>query len=206
MRIIKWERWKEDKDFLEVYAEIRGITLLSEDRCYALYLLSLETQNIEGDVAEVGVFRGGSARLLARMNSNKKVHLFDTFSGILFSEPDIDFHHKGDFARKSLHQEVSIRMADFSNVVIHEGTFPLTGDEVSNERFSLVHLDVDVYRTTLDCLLFFYERMSSNGVIVLDDYKWRACPGVEKAITEFLNNKTEEVVTFAPLQAVIIKD
>jgi hypothetical protein len=28
--------------------------------------------------------------------------------------------------------------------------------------------------------------MCENGKILFDDYKWRYCPGVEKAISEFL--------------------
>jgi hypothetical protein len=28
--------------------------------------------------------------------------------------------------------------------------------------------------------------MSAGGKILFDDYKWVACPGVEKAISEFL--------------------
>ena len=37
------------------------------------------TRKLSGDIAEVGVYRGGSAMIICEAKGNKKLHLFDTF-------------------------------------------------------------------------------------------------------------------------------
>jgi hypothetical protein len=72
-----------------------------------------------------------------------------------------------------------------NNVIYKKGIFPETFDE-GNLEFSFVHSDTDTYfgtKSSLDC---FSKIMCENGKILFDDYKWRYCPGVEKAISEFL--------------------
>ena len=47
--------------------------------------------------------------------------------------------------------------------------------------------------------------MVKNGVMVFDDYDWHKCPGVKRAINEFLKNKKEIVYEIASFQAMIVK-
>jgi hypothetical protein len=42
--------------------------------------------------------------------------------------------------------------------------------------------------------------------MVLDDYKWMHCPGVEQALKEFLVDKPERAIETFEYQAVIIKE
>ena len=46
-------------------------------------------QNLNGSVAECGVFRGDSAKYINEFFPDKKLYLFDTFEG--FSETDIEY-------------------------------------------------------------------------------------------------------------------
>lgn len=52
--------------------------------------------------------------------------------------------------------------------------------------YRLVHIDTDLYLPMIVCLEYFGRRMSTGGVIVVDDYASRKCPGVPKAVSEYL--------------------
>ena len=73
-----------------------------------------------------------------------------------------------------------------------------------NKKFSFVHLDVDLYKSTLDCLKYFYPRVSRGGVIISHDYP--NSDGVNKAFDEFFQDKPEIIIEpFATGQCLIVK-
>jgi hypothetical protein len=119
-------------------------------------------------------------------------------------QPEIDTHRLGDFSDTSL-ESVRDFLKDCTNVRFYPGLFPKTACDIKNERFCFVNIDVDIYSSTKDCLDFFYPRMVSGGVMAFDDYKWKHCAGVKKAIDEFLVGKPEKVVEVEESQCVIIK-
>ncbi len=199
------ELWSRIPEFQLLYKEIKDHTVVDEDRCFMLYQLSRSTNTYKGDVAEVGVYKGGTGKLLAKTCPDKTVFLFDTFSGEPAENPEIDFHKKGDLADTSL-EFVREFCRDRSNVKLFPGIFPYdTCDVIKDKFFSFVHIDVGLYRSIMDSLRFFYERMLPSGIIVLEGYEWKACPGAKKAITEFLAGKPEVPVITAKYQCMIVK-
>ena len=80
-------------------------TSLLYDKIYFLeeFCKKILNSNIEGDVAEAGVYKGGSARLLATAFPHKTIYLFDSFEGMLENDELPEGHHKtGDFSDVSL--------------------------------------------------------------------------------------------------------
>jgi O-methyltransferase len=142
------------------------------------------TKDISGDIAEIGVYRGGSAFEMCKLIPEKKMHLYDTFTGVVKSEKGVDVHGNGDFADTSL-ENVKELLKSF-NCDFNVGIFPDTFIVSEGTKFSFVHSDTDTYFGTRETLKVFEKRMSAGGKIIFDDYKWVACPGVEKAISEFL--------------------
>jgi O-methyltransferase len=63
-------------------------TLVSPERIHNLYVLAkrIEDENVPGDVIECGVYKGGTAAILARTATHSKmgrtVWLFDSFQGM----------------------------------------------------------------------------------------------------------------------------
>jgi len=55
---------------------------LSDNECMQLFTISRSVSNIKGEFAEVGVYKGGSAKILCETRGEKSLHLFDTFSGL----------------------------------------------------------------------------------------------------------------------------
>src|SRR4051794_15354645 len=76
--------WDADPAFNPLYAEVTPRTLVDKVRCFVLYQLAQQAAHLPGGVAEIGVYRGGTARLLSKTLAagQKPIHLFDTFSGM----------------------------------------------------------------------------------------------------------------------------
>ncbi len=155
-----------------------------------------------GAFAEVGVFRGASAKVMCEGKGHAPLHLFDTFEGLpdQVSESDGRFK-KGMFAASE--QAVKERLSKYTEVHIYRGVFPASADAIHNLKFSFVHLDVDLYSATRDALSFFYPRMLSGGRILSHDYG--QCEGVWRAFDEFVANKPEKLLPMETTQVLLTK-
>ena len=146
------------------------------------------TSNLKGAIAEVGVFKGYSAYIIASYKKNKKLYLFDSFEGNLKVSVSDKYDSLRKFHSTSLIQ-VKNCLKEFNNIYIYKGWFPQTARAIQEEVFSFVHLDTDLYQSTIDCLNFFYPRMIKKGIILSHDYNESKHPGVKLAFNEFLKDK-----------------
>jgi O-methyltransferase len=185
-------KYNTDKDFINIYKQIERYTLVNEQRAYILYQFIKQAKNHSGDVAEVGVYRGGTARLFASIvaNSDKNLYLFDTFAGMPYVNKDLDLHNKGDFSDTSI-EKVKEYVGSYKNVFYFKGLFPQTAGPISDKKFCFVHIDVDIYQSVKDCCEYFYNRLAKGGIIIFDDYGFPSCPGAKKALDEFFKDKPE---------------
>jgi hypothetical protein len=148
------------------------------------------TSHLVAPMAEVGVCEGGSAWIIRETDTKRDFHLFDTFEGI----PGGNAFCCADLVMKPL-EYVKKTFKDKPRMFFHKGAFPqVTGRYAEDYRFSFVHIDVDLYRSVLDCLGFFYYRMTRGGVIVVHDYLLDATWGsqVKKAVDLFYCDKPEK--------------
>jgi len=185
--------WDEDKDFSRLVRTISGHTLVDKERCFIIYQLIQQAASLQGAVAEVGVFKGGTARLLAEglKAQHKDLYLFDTFEGMPPTDPRWDTHQKGDFKDTSL-EAVKSFLSGFNKVHFFKGIFPESAKPIEELKFSLVHIDVDIFSSVVDSCGFFYPRMEKGGMIIFDDYGRLSCPGVKVAVDEFFSGKPEK--------------
>ncbi len=161
-----------------------------------------DAAKIQVDIAEVGVYKGASAKLICEAKGEKRLHLFDSFQGIPeVSEIDKPEFFKGQYAASL--DDVKERLKGYKNVYFYVGVFPGSSDPVKDLSFSFVHLDVDTYESTLNCLRFFYPRMSPGGIIISHDYP--TVLGVRKAFEEFFRDKVEPAVRLAGSQCMVVK-
>ncbi len=197
---------REDQAFLEVFSEARQRTLVDRQRAFMLYQLARQALAIEGDFAEVGVYKGGTARLLAQLaeGTNKRLELFDTFEGMPETDSTKDHHQAGDFADTSL-EGVKRFVGGGELISFHQGIFPETASAVADRRFSLAHIDVDIYSSVFDSCEFFYPRLSPAGILIFDDYGFRSCPGAREAVDEFFSTRDEAPIYLLTGQAFVIK-
>lgn len=205
-KIIAWQEqpfWDRHEEFNAIYEQIKEHTVVSKNRCLMIYQLLRHTNQLQGDVAEVGVYKGGVAKLIAKTAPHKNVYLFDTFSGLPAVSEGINMNNKR-FNDTSL-RSVKSFLQDCPNVTLYQGTFPDTASAIEDKNFSFIHIDVDLYKSVKDCLEFFYHRMVTGGIIVIDDYDSWAWPGVKNAVSEFLADKKEYPIITTEIQCAIIK-
>jgi len=159
-------------------------TLITQDRLTTFSLLRPLVPK-EGLVAEVGVYKGGSLKVLAKLFDDTAVLGFDTFEGLPKEQwIESEIHEPGDFHDTTM-KDVQEFLHDCPNVVLIKGLFPTSAKGMDDYKFRLVHLDTDFYLGTKLSLEWFWPRMESGGIIVFDDYKWPNCPGVEQVLKEF---------------------
>ncbi|MGY3802540.1 TylF/MycF/NovP-related O-methyltransferase [Pigmentibacter ruber] len=184
-----------------------GLIAMSFHEVVNLYRMVLRTNHLTGDIAEVGTFHGGSALVMALANQmNRKMHLFDTFSGIPESTEGIDQVNVGDIKGNSLDQVKSLLKNFNHNINYHVGIFPETTSDISNTTtFSLVNLDMDVYQSTKLGFEYFYPRMNRGGIIICHDYFSQTCPGVKQAVDEFFIDKPETLIDLWHTQVAMVK-
>lgn len=183
-------------------------SLVSLDRIYILQQLAVQAMGVDGCFMECGVYRGGTARFLADLmeeqRSPKHLLLFDTFDGMPQPDPGKDWHKKGDFGDVDL-DDVTAFVGHRDSVSIYPGRMPETFAGCGADEIALAHIDVDIYRSVMDCLGFVYPRMANGGFIVIDDYGFPTCKGAKIAVDEFFAGKRHIPICLPTGQAVIIK-
>ena len=183
-------------------ARARGESLLTGNEAFLLHALARAQRRLGGAYAEVGVYQGSSAEIMCLGKGDTELHLFDTFGGLPAPRDGEDeVLHRGQFAAGL--EGVRARLAAFEGVEFHPGLFPDTAEDLGDTRFSLVHLDVDLYASTLDALRYFYPRMLPGGIIVSHDFS--ILPGVAEAFATFLADKEEEAIELPTTQAMIVR-
>lgn len=196
-----------DDDAKNTYKLIRSIreeneSLLLDLEAIQLLECARSAQKINGDYAEVGSFMGGSAKLICEAKGDRDLFLFDTFKG-LPSPEKIDLKYGRGFFNGS-RDFVSHYLLSYQNINVIKGIFPETAGTIADHTFAFVHLDVDLYKSTLDCLEFFYPRIAPGGIILIHDY--RHAEGVTLAVDNFFANKFEPVITLVGRYGLIIKN
>ena len=166
-------------------------TYLNVDRLYMLWQAVQAIPPSAHAVAEVGVYRGGSAWFVAealRLHGRElRFYACDTFQGHVEVDETIDGLHEAGLQFVEVKVEkVAKYLRRFPFVQVVQGDIRETALTFESERaFGLVHLDVDVYPIMCFCLDFFAPRMAPAGTMVVDDYGTTTCEGVKKAVDEF---------------------
>lgn len=130
-------------------------------------------------IAEIGVYRGGSAKVLSRIAD--ALFLFDTFAGMPVSGP-LDSHKVGAFSDTSL--ELVKRLIPWAQCF--PGKFPdtLKDADFRPGLFGFVHADVDQYESTKAVIEHMPQYMAPGGMILFDDFMVSGCEGCTQAVSE----------------------
>jgi len=163
--------------------------------------------NVEGDFAELGVWRGGAVILMKALlkeinEKNRNVWVIDSFEGL--PEPDVnkypadkgDKHFMFDDLKVSI-EEVKHNFNKYGLLDEHvkflKGWFKDTLPTAPINKLALLRLDGDMYQSTMDGLVNLYPKLSLGGYIIIDD--WGAIPACKQAVLDYRkeHNITEEI-------------
>lgn len=175
-------------------------SLLDPQRIRILEMNAVTCSNFPGAGAEVGVYHGGSLVRIAKYFKQTPFYGIDTFEGM--PEPSKeDLHIKGNFSDVDFDFMVGFFKTILPNVRLIKGFFPdsIVLKRIEHNEFNFVHIDVDLYQSTKDCLEYFVPRLVLNGVLIIDDYGFPSTPGAKKAVDEFVEKLDPEHFKFKAL-------
>ncbi len=195
------------RETLSEIAAVEPFTMTSPERIVSLIgaVEYIERVSIPGDIVECGVWRGGSmmavAHALLRLQKIRRLYLFDTFEGMP-PPTNADTNFRGDKAsellKKSDHaawiwaeaqiDEVRRNMEQTGypqdKVTYVKGKVEDTIPAQAPAQIALLRLDTDWYESTKHELIHLYPRLSTGGVLIIDDYgHWQ---GARRAVDEYI--------------------
>jgi hypothetical protein len=188
----------DDPYFMSIYPAIKAHTITSSFGPVPLWVLyktieHIVRHDVPGDIAECGVWNGGSMLLAALAlkhfgDLSRKLYLYDTFAGMAKPE-EIDKRYDGvpalptyeDFKAQGKNWgyggtaemvRTVMRTSGYpeDKMVFVEGMVEDTIPGTMAERLSLLRLDTDLYRSTYHELKHLYPSLSSGGILIIDDY------------------------------------
>jgi O-methyltransferase len=214
-----------DQEDIDLIREVQPYTMTAPEKIFALIdtVKYITRYGIEGDIVECGVWKGGSmmaaAKVLARLNDTRRsLYLFDTFSGM--PEPsEKDFDYSGTPASVRLSNEIGVQayapldevkkvmeLADYptDRVYYIQGKVEESIPARAPERIALLRLDTDWYESTRHELIHLFPRLSTGGVLIIDDYgQWDGC---RAATDEYFSQGTGRILlTRAELGRIAVK-
>jgi O-methyltransferase len=132
-------------------------------------------RNLDGIVAEFGMFKGGTTMLLSQfvelLGRSWKVIGFDTFSGFPPRRSALDMY---DHPRCHFHDETSVRRyLAGRNVEIVSGDILATADRLRQEAIVLAFVDTDNFSSASAVLDAIQDRVLPGGAIVFDHFTGR---------------------------------
>lgn len=194
---------------LEIVDAVTPYTMTGEERIATLLnAIRYITENeIPGNVAECGVWKGGSMMavalaLMSHGDSSRHLYLYDTFEGM--SEPtehdkslsghpatsllSLDPVGTGLWCYSSLEEvRTNVLSTGYPEEKIHfiKGKVEETLPSTLPGRLALLRLDTDWYESTKHELIHLYPVLNARGVLIMDDYgHWS---GARKAVDEYLS-------------------
>jgi len=200
---------EQDAEFMALYKQVQAYTMVEMERCYALYqsLRYIIKNNIPGDLAECGVWKGGSSMLMAKVlrqfgDTNRKIYLYDTFEGMTKPggmdgaaelaewESKRLSDNSSSWCNSSLEEvKLNMRQAGYpeEQIVFVKGMVEETLPGIRPEKLALLRLDTDWYASTKHELECLYPLLVQRGILLIDDYG--AWQGARKATDEFFSGK-----------------
>lgn len=205
-----------EPEFRNILTRCSRDTMLSLEALYTLFSSSkyVVTNGIPGAIVQCGTWRGGSARLILEtlrmsLDMNRDVYLYDTFEGMPQPGPEDRHGATNEPATQIIHRHPSSgrwlsvpEQVVWSTVVasgyptekfrLIKGLVEETVPGTVPERIALLHLDTDWYSSTRHELVHLFPRLSTGGVIVIDDYGgWK---GARKATDEYFASTGEAIL------------
>lgn len=165
---------------------------------FMLNIKQVIAEGVVGDFAELGVWRGNTAAVLAHYAaaSGRRVQLFDTFQGFDARDLDgVDSNKAMAFADTSMNLVKQVIGSANSACDYIKGYFP---DSLLPRHFetqyAVVSIDCDLHDPMKSGLAFFYPRMPTGGLLMLHDYSSMHWDGAKLAIDEFCKAHGEHVI------------
>ena len=186
-----------EPDFLALYERCKPFTMTSLERLYSLHKCAeyIAAAGIAGDLAECGVWRGGSCMLMAlglirAGDTGRHIYMYDTFEGHPRPDPDKDVdlwgnrgidewrrqEEAGTLGEWGVASLAEVRGNLLSTgypaerLIFVQGMVETTVPGNTPANLALLRLDTDWYESTRVALQHLYPKLAEGGVLIIDDY------------------------------------
>ena len=174
---------------------------------------------LAGDFVECGVNRGFlSSAIMQFLDWNrlgKRFFLLDTFRGIdakyvSKEERDDKVLDKGQAAiNEGFYvigaDSVRVNFSEWDNVLIIEGSVPDTLPQVDSSQVAFLHIDMNCSLPEVAALSFFWDRLVSGAIILLDDYAYYGYEHQKRAMDRFAKERGVMIASLPSGQGLLIK-
>lgn len=197
-----------DSELGKIYLKCKDFTITPKERMYSVYkaVEYIIKSGIKGDFVECGVWKGGSAMVMAYAllkfgETKRNIYLYDTYGGMSELTKD-DISISGSSATRLYKKEEKMTLCPpleevkrnlFSTrypkdkLIFIKGKVEDTIPKRMPKKIALLRLDTDWYESTKHELLHLFPVLTEKGVLLLDDYGYWL--GSKKAVDEYFSNK-----------------
>lgn len=180
-------------------------------RAYVACWAANQGKRLEGDFVECGVNKGGLASTVMHYVNfetlPKKFYLLDTFCGLegkYLTKQEIEFGRTGG-GYDECYDEVLETFKQFKNVKIIRGSVPETLSQVETKKVSYLSIDMNCVIPEIAAMEFFWDKLVTGAVVVLDDYGWMAHKLQKEALDRFATKKNILILQLPTGQGIIFK-
>jgi hypothetical protein len=167
-------------------------------------------KTLDGDFVECGVLRGGYARTVINYVDfkalNKKFYLLDTFVGLPDKYITAEERKLGmeGYAYGDSYDDVARTFSGW-NVEIIRGEVPGTLPLVGAKKVCYLSIDMNCVTPEIAAAEFFWGKMVSGAIMVLDDYGWLGHHIQKQAFDEFASKKKVRILSLPTGQGLVFK-
>lgn len=216
----------DDEAFRRSYEAVRGSHIYDAYesphtiawRLHTLVWAARIALAVPGDFVECGVFKGDMswvvANVLGSALDDRMFYLYDSFAGFSpkLSKPE-DYPETPNFlemANKTyresdIYEHVLRRFADKPNVKVIRGFVPESFKLAMPDRIAYLHIDLNSPAAEIATLEVLFNRISSGGVIVFDDYGWKHYHRQREAEDRFMADRGHTILELPTGQGLLIK-
>lgn len=187
--------WQQDKEFQKTKKAISKHTFLDDYKLYEIWQSIEQVKHSEGDLIEIGVWRGGSGFLMAKKcrleGIEANIYLCDTFTGLVKTSKNDSAYTGGEHSDTSVQLvENLLKTENLTNAKILKGIFPEeSATSIEDKKFRLCHIDVDIYQSAKDTFHWVWQRLVPGGIVIFDDFGGLLTDGVTKMVNEVAADK-----------------
>lgn len=183
-------------------------------RVHTILWAAEHCRHLEGDFVECGTNKGGFARAICELTDlgsiGKKFYLLDTFKGLsddLMTEEERKAGKKEHFENvyTDCYEEVKKTFAPFPFVELVRGMVPGTLEQVKSSKVAFLSIDMNSVVPEIAALDHFWPKLTTGGMIILDDYAFVTCDLQYAAHNKWAAEKGIPILSLPTGQGLIIK-
>ena len=207
----------KDPDFMSAYQ--RGVKACNIDygwhwRVHVGLWIASHVKHLDGDFVECGVNRGFlSSAVMTYINwnaLNKRFFLFDTFSGLDERYVNEVEKRKGRLdvfkpIYTDCYEEVKANFAEFENIHLIRGSVPDTLSSIDISKVCYLAIDMNCTEPEIAAATFFWDKLVSGAMVLLDDYAYWGYEAQKKAFDKFASERGIKILSLPTGQGLFIK-